>query len=37
MMVLMVREEEISNIEEINPPNYVHMGTPTFRQPLNPD
>jgi hypothetical protein len=23
--------------EEINPPNYVHMWTPIFRQPLNPD
>jgi hypothetical protein len=24
-------------VEEINPPNYVHMGTPIFRLPLNPD
>jgi hypothetical protein len=24
-------EEEIFNVEEINPPNYVHMGTPIFR------
>jgi hypothetical protein len=30
-------EEETFDVEEINPPNYVHMGTPIFRQPLNPD
>jgi hypothetical protein len=30
-------EEEIFGLEEINPPNYVHMGTLIFRQPLNPD
>jgi hypothetical protein len=30
-------EEEIFDVEEINPPNYVHMGTPIFRQPLNPN
>jgi hypothetical protein len=30
-------EEEIFDMEEINPPNYVHMGTPIFRRPLNPD
>jgi hypothetical protein len=30
-------EEEIFDVEEINPPNYVHMGTRIFRQPLNPD
>jgi hypothetical protein len=26
-------EEETFDVEEINPPNYVHMGTPIFRQP----
>jgi hypothetical protein len=30
-------EEETFDVEEINPPNYGHMGTPIFRQPLNPD
>jgi hypothetical protein len=30
-------EEEIFDVEEINPSNYVHMGTPIFRQPLNSD
>jgi hypothetical protein len=30
-------EEETFDVEEMNPPNYVHMGTPIFRQPLNPD
>jgi hypothetical protein len=23
-------------VEEINPPNYIHMGTPTFTQSQNP-
>jgi hypothetical protein len=30
-------EEEIFDVEEVNPPNYVQMGTPIFKQPLNPD
>jgi hypothetical protein len=30
-------EEEVFDVEEFDPPNYVHMGTPIFRQPLNPD
>jgi hypothetical protein len=30
-------EEETFDVEEINPPNYEHMGTPIFRKPLNPD
>jgi hypothetical protein len=30
-------EEEIFEIEEINPSSYVHMVTPTLRQPQNLD
>jgi hypothetical protein len=30
-------EEEEFDVGEIKTPNYVHMGTPIFRQPLNPD
>jgi hypothetical protein len=30
-------DEEIFYVEEINPTSYIHMGTPTFRLPLNPD
>jgi hypothetical protein len=30
-------EGDTFDAEEVNPPNYVHMGTPIFRQPLNPD
>jgi hypothetical protein len=26
-------EDESFDVEEINPPNYVHMGTPSFTQP----
>jgi hypothetical protein len=26
-------EDEIFDVEEINPPNYIHMGTPTFTNP----
>jgi hypothetical protein len=29
--------EEIFYIEEINPTSYIHMRTPTFRIPQNPD
>jgi hypothetical protein len=29
-------EDEIFDVGEINPHNYVHMGTPTFTQPQNP-
>jgi hypothetical protein len=29
-------EHEILDVEEISPPNYIHMGTPTFTQPQNP-
>jgi hypothetical protein len=31
------KDEEIFDIEEINPTSYIHMGTPTFRLPLNPN
>jgi hypothetical protein len=38
MMVIMARGGgETFDVEEINPPNYVHMGTQIFSQPLNPD
>jgi hypothetical protein len=30
-------EEEIFDVEEVNPTNFVHVGTPILRQPLNPD
>jgi hypothetical protein len=30
-------EEETFDVEEISPTYYVHMETPVFRQPLNPD
>jgi hypothetical protein len=30
-------EEEVFDMEEINPLNYVHMRTPIFMQPLNLD
>jgi hypothetical protein len=30
-------EEETFIVDEINPSSYVHMGTPTFRLPLNPN
>jgi hypothetical protein len=30
-------EEEIFYVEEINPTSYIHMRTPTFRIPQNPD
>jgi hypothetical protein len=30
-------EGEIFDVEEVNPPNYVHMGTPIFKRPLNLD
>jgi hypothetical protein len=30
-------EEEIFDVQEINPPNYVHMGTPIFWLPQNPN
>jgi hypothetical protein len=29
-------EDESFDVEEINPPNYVHMGTASFTQPQNP-
>jgi hypothetical protein len=29
-------EDESFDVEEINPPNYIHMGTPTFTQSQNP-
>jgi hypothetical protein len=32
-----VRGGETFEVEENNPPNCVHMGTPIFKQPLNPD
>jgi hypothetical protein len=28
-------EDENFYVKEINPPNYIHMGTPTFTQPQN--
>jgi hypothetical protein len=31
------KDEEIFDIEEINPTSYIHMGTPTFWLPLNPN
>jgi hypothetical protein len=30
-------EEETFDVVEINPTSYIHMGTPMFRLPLNPD
>jgi hypothetical protein len=30
-------EEEVFDVEEINPTSYIHMGTPVFRLPLNLD
>jgi hypothetical protein len=30
-------EEETFIVDEINPSSYVHMGTPAFQLPLNPD
>jgi hypothetical protein len=30
-------EEEVFDVEEITATSYMHMGTPIFRQPLNPD
>jgi hypothetical protein len=30
-------EEETYVVDEINPSSYIHMGTPTFRIPLNLD
>jgi hypothetical protein len=30
-------EEETFVVDEINPSSYTHVGTPTFRLPLNPD
>jgi hypothetical protein len=30
-------EEETFDVEQINPSSYVHMGTPIFRQPQNPN
>jgi hypothetical protein len=30
-------EEETFKVEEINPTSYIHMGTPIFWLPLNPD
>jgi hypothetical protein len=38
LKVMMRRRMKISvDVEEINPTSYIHMGTPTFRLPLNPD
>jgi hypothetical protein len=38
LMVMMMRgEEETYIVDEINPSSYTHMGTPTFRIPLNLD
>jgi hypothetical protein len=28
---------EVFDVEEINPTSYIHIGTPVFRLPLNPD
>jgi hypothetical protein len=30
-------EEEVFDVEEITPTSYMHMGTPIFGQPLNPE
>jgi hypothetical protein len=30
-------DEEIFDVEEINPTSYIHMETPVFWLPLNPD
>jgi hypothetical protein len=30
-------EEETFDVEEINPTSYIHMGTPIFWLPMNPD
>jgi hypothetical protein len=30
-------EEEIFDVQDINPSSYMHMGTPIFQQPHNPD
>jgi hypothetical protein len=30
-------DEEVFDVEEISPTSYIHMGTPVFRLPLNPD
>jgi hypothetical protein len=30
-------DEEIFDVEEINPTSYIYMGTPTFWLPLNSD
>jgi hypothetical protein len=30
-------DKEVFNVEEINPTSYIHMGTPVFWLPLNPD
>jgi hypothetical protein len=38
LKVMMRRRMKKSvDVEEINPTSYIHMGTPTFRLPLNPD
>jgi hypothetical protein len=29
--------EKTFDVEDINPTSYIHMGTPIFRQPLNPN
>jgi hypothetical protein len=30
-------DEKVFDVEEINPTSYIHMGTPVFWLPLNPD
>jgi hypothetical protein len=30
-------DQEVFDVEEINPTSYIHMGTPIFWLPLNPD
>jgi hypothetical protein len=30
-------DEGVFDVEEIKPSSYIHMGTPVFRLPLNPD
>jgi hypothetical protein len=37
VLMMIVRGGETFEVEENNPPNCVHMGTPIFKQPLNPD
>jgi hypothetical protein len=30
-------DEKVFDVEEIKPTSYIHMGTPVFQLPLNPD